>query len=131
MACSLEKADMFNPAKARLWIDKNRKGQYSPVICRQCKNAPCIKACPVEEDKPLYRDEETGVVLYRAEACTRCYACVEACPFGAMRIDPETEFVFKCDLCGGDPECVKWCPTGAISFPEEDEKIEEGAAKEA
>ena len=44
------------------------------------------------------------------------YECVKACPFGAMRVDPHTGHVFKCDLCEGDPECAKWCPTGALQF---------------
>ena len=48
------------------------------------------------------------------KTCIGCHDCVVACPFGAMRIDPHDDQVFKCDLCGGDPECAKWCPTGAI-----------------
>jgi len=116
MACSLEKSGIFSPVKARIWIQKNKKGQYSPMICRQCKSAPCEKACPVKEAKPIQRDKETGIVLLSLENCIGCYECVYACPFGAMRIDPHEEEVFKCDLCQGDPECVKWCPTGAITL---------------
>ena len=115
MSCSLEKSGMFSPVKARIWIQKNRKGQYQPVICRQCSNAPCEKACPVEKNKPISRDKESGIVRLNIDTCIGCYDCVSACPFGAMRIDPGIEKVQKCDLCNGDPECVKWCPTGAVS----------------
>ncbi len=122
MSCSLEKAGMFNPVKARIWIQKNKKDQYAPMICRQCKNASCEKACPVEGEKPLKQDKDTGLVSLSLENCTSCYECVKACAFEAMRIDPHTGQVFKCDLCDGDPECVKWCPTGAIQYNDTKEK---------
>ena len=66
----------------------------------------------------IFRDNETGIVRISMEDCIGCYECVKACPFGAIRIDPEEETVFKCDLCEGDPECAKWCPTGAIKYVE-------------
>ncbi len=116
MSCSLEKSGMFNPVKARIWIQKNKKGLDAPMICRHCLAPPCEKACPVEEEKPILRDKQTGIVRVSLKTCIGCYECVSACPFGAMRVDPHTGQVFKCDLCDGDPECVKWCPTGAIQY---------------
>ena len=51
------------------------------------------------------------------EKCIGCLACVDACPFGAIQINPDGD-VLKCDLCGGDPVCVKYCPPRpAHSFP--------------
>lgn len=47
------------------------------------------------------------VVLNEAE-CIGCLACVEACPFGAIRVGPNQE-ILKCDLCDGDSVCVKHC----------------------
>ena len=117
MACSLEKSGMFSPVKARIWIHKNKKGLDAPMICRHCLSPPCEAACPVEgEEKPIRKDKTTGIVYVSLENCIGCYECVKACPFGAMRIDPHSGEVHKCDLCGGDPECVKWCPTGAIQY---------------
>ncbi len=116
MSCSLEKSGVFNPAKARIWIHRNKKGQDAPMNCRHCINAPCEKSCPVEVDKPIWRDNEAGIVRIALQTCIGCYECVEACPFVAMRVDAVTSQVFKCDLCEGDPECVKWCPTGAIRY---------------
>ena len=116
MTCSLKNSGMFNPAKARIWIHKNKKGLDTPMICRHCLVPLCEKACPVQGEKPLRRDKETGIVNFYVEHCIGCYECVSACPFGAMRIDPHTSEVFKCNLCGGDPECVKWCPNDAIQY---------------
>jgi Fe-S-cluster-containing hydrogenase component 2 len=48
--------------------------------------------------------------------CFGCNECLNACPFGAIRLDPEGMELVVCDLCQGDPECVKWCPTQAIQF---------------
>ena len=50
--------------------------------------------------------------------CLGLATCVEACPFGVMRME---ETAFKCDLCGGDPTCVKFCPMGAIKYEEPNE----------
>lgn len=116
MSCSLRKSGMFSPVQARIWIHKNKKGVDTPMICRQCVEPPCEKACPVTDGKPIRRDRETGIVRVTVGNCIGCYECIVACPFGAIRIEPHTGQVLKCDLCDGDPECVKWCPTGAIQF---------------
>ena len=107
---------MFNPVKARIWIYEGKMEVVTPMICRHCAAPPCEKACPVEGKKPIFRDKATGIIHMVQDGCIGCYECVGACPFGAVRIDPGTNEVIKCDLCGGDPECIKWCPTGAIQY---------------
>jgi carbon-monoxide dehydrogenase iron sulfur subunit len=47
--------------------------------------------------------------------CAKGYECVEACPFGGVRIHPESGFPLVCDTCSGRFSCVNVCPTGAIS----------------
>ncbi len=118
MVCSLEKAGEFNPYKSAIWILRDDfSGIDKPVICVHCKVPACEKACPVEIDKPLSIDQQTGAVIFsNPETCIGCYECVKACPFGAIRIDIQSDKIIKCDLCGGDPECVKWCATGAINY---------------
>lgn len=117
MACSLQKTGQFGPFKAGIRALKDDyKEEIKVIICRQCKKAPCVEACPVEGEKPLTRDKETDAVIFNGERCIECYECVRACPFGAIWIDPESGRLEKCDLCGGEPECVNWCVTGAISF---------------
>ncbi|NQU74985.1 MAG: 4Fe-4S binding protein [Planctomycetes bacterium] len=109
-----------------------------PVICRQCKAASCVEACPAEA---MVRDDASGVVRRRLFRCTGCGCCAKACPFGVLpnelagapggfrsvdRISGRQ--VPKCDLCedrtaGGNgqvvPRCVAACPAGALAFADE------------
>jgi len=120
LSCAFNKTNRFTPAKSRIWIKRDEEnGIFDPIICRHCAKPPCEKACPIEGEKPIYRDKKSGIVRLKSDkGCIGCYECVRACPFGSIRIDPEDGDVFKCDLCNGDPECVTWCPTGAIQFLE-------------
>jgi carbon-monoxide dehydrogenase iron sulfur subunit len=114
MACVVRHDGRFGTSTARIRVAKvDAEGTDLPHVCRLCKRAPCVAACP---DDALYRNEELGAVLLRAEACTGCGACVPACPFGMVSLHPETGLALICDLCGGDPACVKRCATDAITF---------------
>lgn len=117
-----------------------------PVLCRQCKAAACVEACPKEA---MVRDEH-GVVRRHLALCIGCGSCARACPFGviplagagtpvaAVSTDRMSGFVIaKCDLCvdrtaagsesgsdnesgnGAVPRCVAACPTGALLFADE------------
>ena len=109
LMCSLGKTGELNPYRARLKIvTRDELGFFTPVICRHCVKPTCITACPVPE--AMVRDKQTGTVFVREEKCIGCRACVDACPFGAIQLDPEGN-PLKCDLCGGDPLCVRHCPT--------------------
>lgn len=81
-------------------------------FCRQCPSPECLDACP---EKAIYVDRKTGARVVDTDICIGVGACVNACQFGMIRLDKETNQAFKCDLCGGDPQCAKWCPTGAIT----------------
>ena len=129
LACSLKKSRKLNQFNTVLWIDSDdENGTSTPRVCKQCRNPACIKACPAENvwkektpfDPPIFRDETTGTVRLDSEkeSCLGCNECMEACPFGSIRMVPEDLQLVKCDLCGGEPECVKFCPTGAIDFVE-------------
>lgn len=122
----------------RLKVIKTEK-VTTPVQCRQCKNAQCIKACP---NGTLTYDED-GIVLVNEETCIGCKKCVVACPFGAMTMGSvfkngekvlqarlnvrEGEeltlkakmVATKCDTCKGregGPACIEKCPTEALSI---------------
>jgi len=96
-----------NPKRARIIIEQDiPNGIFTPVVCKQCKKAPCVDAC---EFDALTVDPQLGIPTVNNQECTACMACIEACPFGAMTLDIEEEVAVKCDLCGGDPKCAQVC----------------------
>lgn len=51
---------------------------------------------------------------FDSEKCTLCRACINQCPFGAIRMEEKgIEVGETCKMCG---VCVKNCPEGAIRF---------------
>ena len=108
------------PPRARVQVTV-LKGHAAPVVCRNCKKAACIEACP---SGALYRDDESRLVLLNEELCTACGVCIEACPFNAIRMDEERQVIIKCDYCmhrlqrGEQPACVEACLTGALELRE-------------
>ena len=52
-------------------------------ICRRCKDAPCIKACPAN----ALEKDDTGMVTRSLNLCIRCKSCIVVCPFGTMMND--------------------------------------------
>jgi formate-dependent nitrite reductase membrane component NrfD/ferredoxin len=59
-------------------------------------------------------------VEFDPDRCIGCKACMQACPYDAIHVDPETGTVAKCHYCahrvevGVEPACVVVCPTHAI-----------------
>ena len=129
MACSVGKTGRFSSRSARIWIETDaRVGKDIPHVCQQnmraCRGGDspdprCIAACPAarDPDPPIYWDEALGiVVLSPRDDCVTCLACLEACRFGAIRVEASGGSLIKCDLCGGEPECVTVCVTEAIQL---------------
>jgi anaerobic carbon-monoxide dehydrogenase iron sulfur subunit len=132
MACSVRKTGRFSSRSARIWVETEaRVGKDVPHVCRQnlraCRKADsseprCIEACPLARDPhpPLAWEAELGAVVLRPRGeCMTCLACVAACRFDAIRVDPSDNRLIKCDLCGGEPECVTVCVTEAIQLEAE------------
>jgi carbon-monoxide dehydrogenase iron sulfur subunit len=114
VACVARHDGRFGTATARIRVTKiEHLGVDQPHVCRLCRRAPCVTACPTNA---LYKDKDTEAVLLRPDDCIGCAACVDACPFGMADLHPETGLALICDLCGGDPVCVKRCATGAIAY---------------
>ena len=91
---------------------------FLPVVCMQCAEAPCLKACPTQS---IERGED-GIVRINAETCNGNGRCEEACPYGAIYVDPLRHAADKCDFCsnrlraGMAPACVETCPSEALVF---------------
>jgi Fe-S-cluster-containing dehydrogenase component len=89
---------------------------FQVTRCNQCEDAPCVAACPT---RAMYRRED-GIVDFDKEVCIGCKACIAACPYDAIFINPEDHSAEKCNLCahrldiGLEPACVTVCPTEAI-----------------
>lgn len=91
---------------------------FLPVVCMQCEDAPCLKACPTNS---IERGSD-GIVRINRETCRGNGRCEEACPYGAIYLDPATQLADKCDFCshrleaGMPPACVETCPGETIIF---------------
>jgi Fe-S-cluster-containing dehydrogenase component len=89
---------------------------FQVTRCNQCEDAPCVAACPTEA---MYRRDD-GIVDFDKGICIGCKACMAACPYDAIFINPEDHSAEKCNLCahrldiGLEPACVTVCPTEAI-----------------
>ena len=112
LACSAAHSGEFNPARSRLHVENNSLlGQSKVNLCRECKNPLCVEACAYGA---LSKELGSGVVLLDPKKCINCLACVAACPFQAIFVDPLDKLPLICDNCGGDPLCVKFCHHRAL-----------------
>ncbi len=107
----------------RTWVKQVEKGifpesrrLFSVMRCNHCTDAPCVEICPTEA--LFMRDD--GIVDFDKERCIACKSCMQACPYDALYIDPETHTAAKCNYCahridiGLEPACVNVCPEHAI-----------------
>ncbi|HJS75371.1 MAG TPA: 4Fe-4S dicluster domain-containing protein [Vicinamibacteria bacterium] len=84
--------------------------------CNQCEAPPCAEACPTGA---MYQRPD-GIVDFDKAICIGCKACIAACPYDAIFINPEDHSAEKCNFCahrvdsGLEPACVVVCPTEAI-----------------
>ena len=110
--CSLQHNGAFNPRRSRIRVEELRTGVDIPVTCQQCQDPACQASCKFEA---IGFDEKLKIVVVDEEKCTGCRACVGACPFGIITVDPVTHKAIKCDLCGGaEPACVDICPSRVL-----------------
>lgn len=107
----------------RTWVKYVETGRYPDTRrhfqvtrCNHCANPPCVRICPVEA---MYQRED-GIVEFDKNVCIGCKACMQACPYDAIHIDPQTGTAAKCHYCahrtdiGLEPACVVVCPEHAI-----------------
>ena len=97
------------------------KKEFIPVLCNQCNNPPCVRACPT---KATYKDDTTGIVMMNYDKCIGCKTCVLACPYNARYFNEEKHSVDKCNFCidtrisKGEKQtaCAAACPAGVRIF---------------
>ncbi len=107
----------------RTWVKYIEKGHFpntrrhfAVLRCNQCDSAPCMTICPTSA---LYR-RENGIVDFDGGKCIGCKACMQACPYDALYINPNTNTAEKCNFCahrveiGLKPACEIVCPEQAI-----------------
>ena len=117
LGCSFKKTGEFNPTASRVRVFIfGEDAFYTPIICTQCDEAWCLKACP---SGAISRDYGARVVKVNPERCVGCRMCTLACPFGTITYFAPEGKAIKCDECDGQPECVLFCPTGALAYEEE------------
>ena len=89
---------------------------FQVTRCNQCDDAPCVAACPTSA---MYARRD-GIVDFDKRRCIGCKACMAACPYDAIFINPDDHSAEKCNFCahrldvGLEPACVVVCPTQAI-----------------
>lgn len=89
---------------------------FQVTRCNQCEDSPCTVACPTSA---MYRRDD-GIVDFDKSICIGCKACIAACPYDAIFINPEDGAAEKCNFCAHrlemdlEPACVTVCPTQAI-----------------
>jgi Fe-S-cluster-containing dehydrogenase component/formate-dependent nitrite reductase membrane component NrfD len=107
----------------RTWVKQTEKGTFPNTRrifqvsrCNHCTDAPCVSICPTE----ALHTREDGIVDFNNDRCIGCKSCMQACPYDALYIDPETNTAAKCNYCahrtdiGLEPACVNVCPEHAI-----------------
>ena len=107
----------------RTWVKYIEKGEFpdarrhfAVLRCNHCDDAPCIEICPTVA---LFRRPD-GIVDFNSERCIGCKSCMQACPYDALYIEPNSNTAAKCNFCahrvevGLKPSCEIICPTQAI-----------------
>jgi Fe-S-cluster-containing dehydrogenase component/formate-dependent nitrite reductase membrane component NrfD len=109
---------------------------FQVTRCNQCQHSPCTVACPTTA---MFRRAD-GIVDFDKSICIGCKACMAACPYDAIFINPEDHSAEKCNFCahridvGLEPACVVVCPTQAILIGDMNDptaKVSEMIAREA
>jgi len=107
----------------RTWVKSTETGTYPDTQrhfqvtrCNHCEAPPCVTICPTAA---MYQRSD-GIVEFDKDMCIGCKGCMQACPYDAVYIDPETQTAAKCHFCshrvevGLEPACVVVCPEHAI-----------------
>ena len=94
------------------------KRHFAVLRCNQCAEPPCVYICPTR----AMHQRPDGIVDIDHDRCIGCKACMQACPYDAIYMDPVDDTAAKCHSCthrvdqGLLPSCVVVCPTESLVF---------------
>jgi len=121
VACKVEHGDPIGVNKT--WVSYIEKGTWPAVTrnfhvmrCNHCADAPCVEICPTAS----LETRADGIVDFDPGRCIGCKACLQACPYDAITLNPDSGTATKCNYCahrvdvGREPACVVVCPAEAI-----------------
>jgi len=121
VACKTEHGDPIGVNKT--WVSYIEKGTWPSVTrnfhvmrCNHCADAPCVEICPTAS----LETRADGIVDFDPGRCIGCKACMQACPYDAIQLNPDSGTATKCNYCahrvdvGREPACVVVCPAEAI-----------------
>ncbi|MHB8781353.1 MAG: 4Fe-4S dicluster domain-containing protein [Candidatus Geothermincolia bacterium] len=114
-ACSIYKEGTVNWSKSRIRHIRVEPISDIAMSCRKCESPLCIRACP----RDAVSENADGSIAIDKERCNGCGWCIEACAFGALKLNWESRSAVACDFCadnGGKPRCVEVCPYDALEF---------------
>ena len=100
---------------------------FQVTRCNQCEDPPCVAACPTA----AMHQRPDGIVDFDKSICIGCKACIAACPYDAIFINPEDHSAEKCNFCahrldvGLEPACVVVCPTQALMVGDMNDPLSE------
>jgi Fe-S-cluster-containing dehydrogenase component len=120
----------------RTWVKYIERGtlpdtrrDMAVLRCNHCAEPPCVEVCPTTA---MFKRAD-GIVDFDTGRCIGCKACIQACPYDAIYIDPEEHVAGKCNFCSHRvdqallPACVVVCPTESLIFGD----IEDPASRAA
>jgi tetrathionate reductase subunit B len=126
-ACTVACKSEFNVPLGvwRAWVIVKENGEYphsrrsfTPKLCNNCRNSPCIKICPTGAS--YYNENDISSI--DEEKCIGCKLCIQTCPYKQRFINPDKKTADKCTLCmhrvrkGLVPSCVNTCVGRARIF---------------
>lgn len=103
--------------------EKYEKWLYTRQSCMHCRDASCVKVCPVG----AIAHTAWGTVEIDPKRCIGCNYCIANCTFNVVGFDPARNIARKCTFCsdrlarGLAPACVQACPTGTLAFGARDQ----------
>lgn len=112
--CSVFKERTINWNKVRIRHNRIEPTFDIAIAGRKCETPLCVKACPRE----AILEQPDGSIRIEKDKCNGCGWCIEACNFGALKLDWDRKCVFACDFCADldQPKCVGLCPFQALEY---------------